>query len=67
LGGWTSIFGQLDLLRNDRHAHPNFDATLPRQGVLVDRSLSVLTVQAASFCSCPVASSHVVRTSRGVR
>jgi hypothetical protein len=35
LGGWTSIVGQLDLLRNDRHAHPNFDETLPRQAVLV--------------------------------
>lgn len=35
LSGWTSIAGQLDLLRNDRHAHPNFDAALPRQAVLV--------------------------------
>jgi hypothetical protein len=35
LGGWTSIVGQLDLLRNDRHAHPNFDTTLPRQAALV--------------------------------
>jgi hypothetical protein len=35
LGGWTGVAGQLDLLRNDRHAHPNFDATLPRQAVLV--------------------------------
>lgn len=35
LGGWTSIAGQLDLLRNDRHAHPNFDADLPRRAVLV--------------------------------
>jgi hypothetical protein len=35
--------------------------------LILDRSLSALTVQAASFCSCPVASSHVARTSRGVR
>jgi Restriction endonuclease len=35
LGGWTSITGQLDLLRNDNHAHPSFDATIPRQGLLV--------------------------------
>ena len=35
LGGWTAIAGQLDLLRNDRHAHPNFDEVLPRQAVLV--------------------------------
>src|SRR5207244_5826618 len=35
LGGWTSIAGQLDLLRNDRHAHPNFNETLPRQAVLL--------------------------------
>ena len=32
----------------------------------LDRSLSALTVQAACFCSCLVASSHVARTSRGV-
>jgi hypothetical protein len=35
LKDWTSISGQLDLLRNDRHAHPSFDPTLPRQAVLV--------------------------------
>jgi Restriction endonuclease len=35
LTGWTSTVGQLDLLRNDRHAHPNFDPNLPRQAVLV--------------------------------
>jgi hypothetical protein len=35
LSGWTSVTGQLDLLRNDRHAHPNFDYTLPRKAVLV--------------------------------
>lgn len=35
LSGWTSIVGQLDLLRNDRHAHPNFDVALPRQAILV--------------------------------
>ena len=41
-------------------------ADVEQTGMDVDRSLSVLTVQAASFCSCPVASSHVARTSRGV-
>jgi hypothetical protein len=35
LGNWMAITGQLDLLRNDRHAHPNFDELLPRQAVLV--------------------------------
>jgi Restriction endonuclease len=35
LGGWTSIAGQLDLLRNDTHAHPNFNTVLPHQAVLV--------------------------------
>lgn len=35
LSGWTNITGQLDLLRNDNHAHPNFDTSLPRQSVLV--------------------------------
>jgi hypothetical protein len=35
LSAWTSGVGQLDLLRNDRHAHPNFDVALPRQAVLV--------------------------------
>jgi DNA-binding NarL/FixJ family response regulator len=46
---------------------PELDQLTERELEVLDRSLSVLTVQAASFCSCPVASSHVVRTSRGVR
>lgn len=33
--GWQSIVGQIDLLKNNTVAHPNFDATLPRRAVLV--------------------------------
>lgn len=33
--GWQSIVGQIDLLKNNTIAHPNFDAALPRQAVLV--------------------------------
>ena len=36
-------------------------------GRLLERSLRVLTVQAACFWGCPVALSHVALTSRGVR
>lgn len=33
--GWQSIVGQIDLLKNNTVAHPNFDAALPRRAVLV--------------------------------
>lgn len=35
LKGWESIFGQLDLLRTNNLAHPNFDTALPRLAILV--------------------------------
>lgn len=35
LAGWRSIAGQIDELRRNTLAHPGFDSTLPRVGVLV--------------------------------
>jgi hypothetical protein len=35
LGEWSKLRGQIDLLRTNVLAHPNFDATFPRAAVLV--------------------------------
>src|SRR4051812_46537939 len=35
LAGWQSIVGQIDLLKNNTIAHPNFDQHLPRRAALV--------------------------------
>ena len=35
LSGWNDVRGQIDMLRTNAIAHPNFDRTLPRKPVLV--------------------------------
>jgi hypothetical protein len=35
LGDWNQCRGQIDLLRTDALAHPNFDASLPRRAIFV--------------------------------
>jgi hypothetical protein len=37
--------------------------SMPNSWIVLDRSLCVLTVQAASLCGCPVTSSHVAQVS----
>src|SRR5258708_32370933 len=37
LSAWHDLRGQIDMLRTDSVAHPNFDKNLPRKTVLVIR------------------------------